>query len=59
MNFCCNYFVNSKQKLSQNFYGQFWKKKTISEYLGYFLKMRTSENRTTEIRRSQNPVYFS
>ena len=24
-------------------------------YLGYFLKMRTNENRTTEIRRSQGP----
>ena len=27
-------------------------------YLGYFLKMSMSENRTTEIRRSQGPVYI-
>ena len=27
MNFCCNYFVNSKQKTLQNFYGQLKEKR--------------------------------
>ena len=30
----------------------------LAGYLDYFLKMRTSENRTTEIRRSQWPSVY-
>ena len=30
-------------------------KNASAGYLGYFLKIRTSEKRTTEIRRSQGP----